>query len=59
MIISLVNKFLKVEAAGGILLAIAAILALIVKNSPLESAYDALLHAQTIIGIGGHPDISN
>ena len=38
------NVFLRMEASGGILLGIAAILALIVANSPLFSFYDHVLH---------------
>lgn len=52
MSIAVVNKFFKMEAAGGILLAFAAILALIIKNSSLESAYEAFLHVHAVIGIG-------
>lgn len=38
------NVFLHMEASGGILLGIAAILALIVANSPLYDWYDHILH---------------
>lgn len=38
------NVFLHMEASGGILLGIAAILALIVANSPLYAFYDHILH---------------
>jgi NhaA family Na+:H+ antiporter len=37
------REFLKLESAGGILLLIAAALALIISNSPLASLYEALL----------------
>ncbi len=39
------NVFLRMEASGGILLGIAAILALIVANSPLYAYYDHILHS--------------
>lgn len=38
------NVFLRMEASGGILLGLAAILALIVANSPLYEWYDHILH---------------
>jgi NhaA family Na+:H+ antiporter len=38
------REFLKLESAGGILLLLAAALALIISNSPLATLYDALLH---------------
>ena len=43
-------KFLEHEAAGGIVLCIAAILALLVANSPLSALYDTLLHARVSLG---------
>jgi NhaA family Na+:H+ antiporter len=42
--------FLQHEAAGGVVLCIAAILALIVANSPLGPAYDHLLHTPVTLG---------
>lgn len=38
------NVFLRMEASGGILLAIAAIAALIIANTPLYAVYDHILH---------------
>ena len=38
------NVFLRMEASGGILLGVAAILALIVANTPLYELYDHILH---------------
>lgn len=46
------NAFFKLEAAGGILLLIAAVAAMILKNSPLGDAYDHLLNLQIQIRIG-------
>ena len=43
-IIQAANVFLRMEASGGILLGFAAILALIVANSPLYGLYDHILH---------------
>ena len=44
---SALRRFLKSEAAGGIVLMAAAALALIVANSPLAEAYQHLLHLET------------
>lgn len=43
-IVKAANVFLHMEASGGILLGIAAIMALIVANSPLYGWYDHILH---------------
>ena len=42
---SILREFLDGEAAGGIILMVAAALALIVANSPLAETYFAALHA--------------
>lgn len=47
-----IKRFLELEAAGGIVLAIAAILAMIVANSPLQELYDAFIHAPVVVQIG-------
>lgn len=44
---SVLRDFLHDEAAGGIVLIVAALLALIAANSPLAGAYDHLLHLKT------------
>lgn len=44
--------FFKYEATGGILLAIAATIALIVKNTPLETFYDGFLVTPVVIQLG-------
>ena len=44
-------NFLQHEAAGGVVLFAAAILALLVSNSPLSGRYDALLHVHATIGL--------
>ena len=44
---SILQRFLADEAAGGIVLIAAAVLALIAANSPLADAYFHLLHAET------------
>ncbi|WP_369857901.1 Na+/H+ antiporter NhaA [Candidatus Thalassolituus haligoni] len=46
------NKFLKMESAGGILLMLAALLAIIFANSPLESFYNLLLETPVEVRIG-------
>ena len=46
------ERFLHVEAAGGIVLLIAAALALVWANSPWAASYDALWHAPVTFGVG-------
>ena len=48
-----VDAFLRHEAAGGVVLLAAAILALVLNNSPLAWAYEALLDTPVSIRIGG------
>ena len=52
MPISRVKAFFELEAAGGIVLAFAAILAMIVANSPLYDLYNAFIHAPVVLQIG-------
>lgn len=51
-VIGALQEFLRLEAASGILLVIAAVLAMIVENSPLAPWYDALLGTPVEIRIG-------
>ncbi len=51
-IVPALQDFLKKESAGGIVLICAALLALVVANSPLAGAYIAALDTQVIAGIG-------
>jgi NhaA family Na+:H+ antiporter len=46
------KDFLRLEAASGILLFVAALLAMVAENSPFDSYYDALLDTQVAIQIG-------
>ena len=48
------SEFLEAESAGGILLIIAAIFALILVNSPLEHIYNSFLHLHLSISIGDY-----
>jgi NhaA family Na+:H+ antiporter len=48
----IIKEFMKLESSAGILLSIAAVIALIVKNSPLEKFYDILLSAPLEIKFG-------
>ncbi len=41
-----INEFLESELAGGIVLMAVAALAMIVANSPLDGAYDGILHTK-------------
>ena len=47
-----ISDFLKLESAGGLLLAAAAVLALICSNSPLRNAYDDLLKIPVEMRVG-------
>ncbi|MGD2117580.1 MAG: Na+/H+ antiporter NhaA [Chromatiales bacterium] len=49
MVIKAVTDFLRLEAAGGILLLIAAVLAMVAENSAAKSLYDALLEIPVAI----------
>ncbi|KLV07607.1 MULTISPECIES: Na+/H+ antiporter NhaA [Photobacterium] len=40
-----IRKFLKLESAGGIILIIAAVIAMIIANSPLQDVYNHTLHS--------------
>lgn len=46
------NAFMKMEAAGGIVLVLATVVAMIVANSSISGEYLALLHAKFNIGFG-------
>src|SRR5262245_32502865 len=50
--LSFIEDFLRLEAAGGILLVAAALLALLWANSPWSAAYDALLDTPVSVRIG-------
>jgi Na+:H+ antiporter, NhaA family len=49
-----VNRFLHVEASGGVLLAVAAAVALVWANSPWSQSYFDLWNTELTIDIGGH-----
>jgi len=49
---SMINSFLKMESSGGILLMVAAILAMILANSPLSTYYDLIIDTPVHIRIG-------
>lgn len=51
-VLSALRDFLKLESAGGLLLVAAAMLAMIVANSPLDFAYDFLIDLPMEIRIG-------
>ena len=52
MAIGRIKAFFHLEAAGGIVLAIAAILAMIIANTPLHHWYEAFIHAPVELRIG-------
>jgi NhaA family Na+:H+ antiporter len=47
-----ISNFMRLESAGGILLLVSAVLALVVANSPLAGLYDGLLDLTVAIQIG-------
>lgn len=47
-----IKNFFELEAAGGIVLALAAVLAMIVANSPWHELYHAFIHAPVVVQIG-------
>jgi NhaA family Na+:H+ antiporter len=49
-----VNRFLEIEASSGILLVIAAVVALVWANSPWAASYRELWTTQVTIDVGGH-----
>ena len=50
---AMLKDFLQKESAGGIVLMIAAALALVIANSPFASSYTGMLDVPVIAGIGG------
>ncbi|MDZ7643532.1 MAG: Na+/H+ antiporter NhaA [Woeseiaceae bacterium] len=50
--INALRDFMKLEAASGVLLVVAAVLAMLVANSPLSGLYDALIELPVEIRIG-------
>lgn len=58
-LVHLAQEFLKLEAFGGILLVIAAIIAIGIANSPLSPFYNAFLNKfEFIVGFTDHADLS-
>ncbi|WP_344936565.1 Na+/H+ antiporter NhaA [Zhongshania borealis] len=49
---SFINNFLKQESAGGILLVMASILAMVMANSPLFSLYNLLIDTPVVVQVG-------
>lgn len=52
MSVKAIQDFLKLEAASGIILMIAAVVAIILANSPLSSYYDLLLNIPIVVAVG-------
>ncbi len=52
MLLEKVKEFLRLESASGILLLLAAILAMVVENSPADVYYNALLNTKVAIQVG-------
>ncbi len=53
MIVDKLKEFLRLEAASGILLLLASVLAMLAVNSPADSYYNALLDTPVAIKFGG------
>jgi NhaA family Na+:H+ antiporter len=47
-----IQEFMRLETSGGIILMIAAMFAMIIANTPLAAAYDAILGTNIKVGIG-------
>jgi Na+:H+ antiporter, NhaA family len=47
------NEFINSQSAGGVVLALAALMALIVSNSPWSGWYEQLLHVRGEVRVGG------
>ena len=47
-----IQEFIHNSASGGVVLMIAAVVALVIANSPLAGAYDALLHTHIAVTVG-------
>lgn len=52
MLVDKLKEFLRLEAASGILLLLAAILAMVAANSPAQHYYDALLKTPVTVAVG-------
>lgn len=52
MAIQRIKAFFEYEAAGGIVLALAAVAAMIIANTPLNVWYEAFIHAPVAIQVG-------
>lgn len=50
--LSAINEFMRLESAGGLLLLLAAVAALLVANTPLAEYYDALLDTPVAVQVG-------
>ena len=51
-VVDMMRQFIRLESAGGILLLIAAIIAMLVANSPLAGLYGELLDTTVAVQIG-------
>lgn len=51
-VVTPIDKFIHQEAAGGIVLMVCTVTALILANSPLADLYDKILHIHVTLGIG-------
>jgi NhaA family Na+:H+ antiporter len=49
---SVIREFLRLESAAGVLLLLAAVIAMLVANSPLAGSYTAILNTTVAIQVG-------
>lgn len=49
-----INRFLHIEASGGLLLGVAAVIALVWANSPWSASYEQLWTTELSLDLGGH-----
>src|ERR1700709_2083751 len=54
ILISPFTRFAKLEAAGGILLLVATVIALVWANSPWEESYHGIWHTTFTLGVGNY-----
>ena len=52
VILDAIGEFMSLESAGGILLLVASLLAMIIANSPLAGTYDAFLATPVVVQVG-------
>ncbi|MGA7616733.1 MAG: Na+/H+ antiporter NhaA [Thermoanaerobaculia bacterium] len=52
-VVTPLQQFMRTEAASGVILGVATLLALIAANTPLRTGYENFLHLHLMVGVGG------